>query len=376
MLQLQKSIMLMLSLTLSACSQIPTVTLETTASVPATPTFTPFVAGTETALAAELASPTPWVAGTETALAVLSATPTPWVAGTETALAAASSSATPTLVPSLTPFPTFAQSALPEGTLPPFITFTPFALLEETFSPVLYGSGPFLLVGGVLKGNGWLSGVQAARYIGNEMVYDFFSPNGSIQVQGNVLEFSPTCRNHYMRSSFVLPEPMVGVASGWITEKRGTTDISTDDPFYVQAVAEWFGSQGNSPTEIHITRILQADIEGDGVDEVLLSASFFKEKTLTFSTETGDYSIVLMRKVIGNNILTIPLVKDYYVSSVPNIEISYPNTYTLAEVVDLNGDGTLEVIVDVRRWEGWGAIVYRLDGQNVREVIRTICSIS
>jgi hypothetical protein len=166
---------------------------------------------------------------------------------------------------------------------------------------------------------------------------------------------------------------MVGVVSGWITEKRATIDLATDDPTYVQAVAEWFQSQGNSPTEIHITRILQADIEGDGVNEILLSASYFKEKSFTFYTETGDYSVVLMRKVIGNNVLTIPLVKDYYVSSIPELEMSYPNTYTLAEAVDLNGDGTLEVIVDVRRWEGWGAIVYRVDGQNVREVLRAVC---
>jgi len=71
--------------------------------------------------------------------------------------------------------------------------------------------------------------------------------------------------------------------------------------------------------------------------------------------------------------ITIPLVNDYYVSTDPEFEMSYPNTYTLAEALDLNGDGTLEVIVDVRRWEGWGAIVYRVDGQNVREVMRAIC---
>jgi len=53
--------------------------------------------------------------------------------------------------------------------------------------------------------------------------------------------------------------------------------------------------------------------------------------------------------------------------------MSYPNTYTLVEAVDLNDDGTLEVIVDVRRSEGWGAIIYRVDGQNVREVLRAVC---
>jgi hypothetical protein len=41
--------------------------------------------------------------------------------------------------------------------------------------------------------------------------------------------------------------------------------------------------------------------------------------------------------------------------------------------VDLNQDGTLEVVVGVSRWEGGGAIVYRIDGQNVREVVRSVC---
>ena len=353
MLLLRKSISIILLFTLSACSQNPGAPIETVA----TATFTPFVAGTETAIAANLASPTPWVEGTETALAVLSASPTPWIAGTETALAVSSATPTPFALPAI-----------------PFPTFTPPAFTPGTFSPVLYGSGPFLLLGGVKTDHGWLSGVQAAQYIGDEMVYDFLSPNGFMQIQGSDLEFSPTCGNHFMRSTVVTPEPMVGVVSGWISEKRATTDLATDDPSYIQAVTEWFQSQGNSPAEIHITRILQVDMEGDGVNEVLLSASYFKEK-FAFLTETGDYSVVLMRKVIGKNVVTMPLVKDYYISSVPEFEVTYPNTYTLADAVDLNHDGTLEVIVDVRRWEGGGAIVYRVDGQNVREVLRTICGV-
>ena len=345
MITVKKSFMIFVSLfSLIACSQKPIITPKATTS-------------------ASAASATPWVAGTEMALA----SPTPWIAGTETALAVLSSSSTPTLVPSLTPLPTFTPAGIP-----PFPTFTPYPLSEGTFSPVLYGSGSFLLVGGIKKGDGWISRVQAAQYMFNEMDYDFFNPNGSVQIQGSALEFDPTCGNHFMPSSAVLPEAMVGVASAWITEKRGTTDLSTDDPAYNQAVAEWFQSQGNSPAEIRITRILQVDMEGDGVNEVLLSASYFTEK-FAFLTETGDYSVVLMRKVIGNNVLTIPLVKDYYVSSDPELEMSYPNTYTLAEAIDLNSDGTLEVIVDVRRWEGSGAIVYRVDGQNVREVMRAIC---
>ena len=106
------------------------------------------------------------------------------------------------------------------------------------------------------------------------------------------------------------------------------------------------------------------------MNEVLLSATYFKDES-RHMTETGDYSVVLLRKVSGNQVLTVPLISDYYVSSAP--ELSYPKTYTLAEAIDLNQDGNLEVVVDVSRWEGAGAIVFRVDGQNVREVLRAIC---
>ena len=363
MSRLQKSILLVL-LFASACVPGPSVPSEAAA----TPTFTPYVGGTKTALAVAetqtaqaLSSPTPWVAGTQTAQAISSSSPTPYVAGTQTAEAIPSTVTANTL----TPLPTFS---FPTAT--PAVGFSPVP--EGTFSPVFYGSGSFLLLGGFKTDRGWLSGADASAYVDPEKVYDFFGRSGPIQVPGSPLEFNLTCRNYFMHSSVVMSEAMVGVTSGWVTQRRATTDLSIDDPTYIQAVTEWFQSQGNSPAEIHVTRILQADIEGDGVNEVLLSASYFQD-TSGHMTRTGDYSVVLMRKVTGNEVVTIPLVKDYYVSSVPELELSYPRTYTLSQALDLNRDGTLEVIVHVSRWEGGGAIVYRVDGQNVREVMRVIC---
>ena len=363
MIRVKTSLMMIVLLfSLLACSQGPL------APPAATPTFTPHVGGTQTALAAGLASPTPWIGGTETALANL--TPTPWVAGTETALA----NLTPTpwipgtetalAVASSTPTPLPAFDFSATATLPPPV------IEEGTFSPVFYGSGSFLLLGGFKQDQGWVAAENAFAYVSNEAEYDFFSPRGFIKLRGGTLEFSPTCRHYSMRSSAVLPESMVGVASGWVTGQREVRDLSLTDPSYIQAVTEWFQSQGNSPAAIQITRILQADLEGDGVNEILLSASYFKD-TSGHMTETGDYSVVLMRKVSGNQVLTLPLIGEYYVSSAP--ELSYPKTYTLAEAIDLNQDGTLEVVVDVSRWEGGGAIVFRVDGQNVREVLRAIC---
>jgi hypothetical protein len=78
-----------------------------------------------------------------------------------------------------------------------------------------------------------------------------------------------------------------------------------------------------------------------------------------------------MRKVAGNDAMTIPLVADFYISK--ELEITYPRTYFLANFIDLNQDGILEVVVGIQKWEGFGAVVFQIDGQNVTEALRAEC---
>jgi hypothetical protein len=89
-------------------------------------------------------------------------------------------------------------------------------------------------------------------------------------------------------------------------------------------------------------------------------------------TEAGDYSLVLMRKLTGNIVLTISVVEDVYTSQEP--ELRFPFTYSIANFIDLNQDGILELVVEINRWEGFGAAVYEVDGQEVNQVLREICA--
>jgi hypothetical protein len=187
---------------------------------------------------------------------------------------------------------------------------------------------------------------------------------------GKTPQVFPSCQGYTITTEIDVNEVgMVSVLDGWTITKRPTTEISADDPFYRQVVLDWLTSEGVNAPEIQSLRIFRVDLEGDGTDEVFISATHLDESQ--HMTRAGDYSIVLMRKVVGNDAVTNALVGDVYNSQAP--ELTYPRTYSLANFIDLNQDGIAEVIVEIQQWEGFGAIVYQIDGDDVIQTLRAEC---
>ena len=328
MITVKKSFMIFVLLfSLVSCSQKPIVTSEAIA----TPSFTPWVEGTEMALA----SPTPWIAGTQTAL---------------------------------------AQPALP--TLPP-LTSTPGVMEKPTdFSPVLYGGKLydttfFLLLGGVSR-DAWLAPDESVARFAGEVTYSLHNMEyvDKYFLWGKAPEFSPTCKVYTIGTDADPGEAgFVATLDGWNVTKRDVDELSADGQFYQQAVIDWLADEGVDASQLGTLQIFRVDIEGDGSDEIFISASYLDDSQHT--TKAGDYSIVLMRKISGNDVITKLVVGDVYDSK--DLEITYPRTYSLANFIDLNQDGVLEVVVGFQKWEGFGASVLQIDGQNVIQSLRAEC---
>lgn len=100
------------------------------------------------------------------------------------------------------------------------------------------------------------------------------------------------------------------------------------------------------------------------MDEIFLSATRLDNSQHT--TRAGDYSVVLMRRVVGNEAVIHLITGDLYTS--PGADISFPRTYSLANFIDLDRDGNLELVVDIQGWEEFGALVYQINGQDLIEV--------
>jgi hypothetical protein len=268
-----------------------------------------------------------------------------------------------TSTPTSTPLSTFTPSPLP--------TFTPAGMeMPPNFSPILYGQKYdantfFILLGGV-EGSEWLTPDQTvARFAGASEYSVYTFANQNFEIHGNTPELSPPNQSYFIGTDGTFNEfGMVGVAQGWPALQRDTQELSSDIEIYQQVVLDWLNAQGVSAPQLDVLRIFRVDIEDDGVDEIFINSTHLDESQHT--TKAGDYSIILMRKVVGNDAVTLPIVGDVYDSQ--ELEVTFPQTYSLANFIDLNQDGVLEVVVDVQKWEGDGAIVYQIDGQEIREL--------
>lgn len=146
--------------------------------------------------------------------------------------------------------------------------------------------------------------------------------------------------------------PEFGVISDWNPVPRTWVDVSPLPDVYLQTIESALSNAGLDPATAVVDQAIRVDLEGDGVDEVLISAND------TYDYGTGAtpeaYSVVLLRKVINEQVETAILFANY---GEPGEELSaYFARSRIAGFADLNGDGKLEVITQEDYYEG-GAII-------------------
>ena len=281
---------------------------------------------------------------------------------------ASPSPATPPDVP--TPDPTLTATFIPTSP-PPSITPAPVITMPPGFSPVMYGkkydaNTYFLLLGGVL-GSDWITPDAVTDQFAAEWDYDVYTLSESFQVHGYAPDFSPPNQLYTIGTDVMVDKAgMVAVAKGWPVLQRDAEELSSENVFYQQVVLDWLKLEGVSAPESGLLTIFRVDIEGDGVDEIFINAVHLDESQHT--TKAGDYSIILMRKVAGNDAVTVPVVADVYRSQ--EAQVTFPRTYSTTNFIDLNQDGVLEIVVGIEKWEGDGAAVYQINGQQVVECLR------
>jgi hypothetical protein len=128
-------------------------------------------------------------------------------------------------------------------------------------------------------------------------------------------------------------------------------------PEHLAIVEDQLRAAGIQGVPIVLQQLLRVDLEGDGTDEVLIVAEH-PEANTGGGPLAGWYGMVLLHRVVGSGgTETIPLALTTFIVDNPD---NYPTfaRHRVSAIADLNGDGTMEVVVDDTYFESYQTAVF------------------
>lgn len=148
----------------------------------------------------------------------------------------------------------------------------------------------------------------------------------------------------------------IGSDAKWNFVPRIPGEIRVGSTSYKSIVAGYLKSKGILKPVVNIKQAYRIDLEGDGTDEVLITATRYKDG-LSSHASVGDYSVILLRKIVGKKVVTYELAGEYVKKKV---EFGAPMEFEISAIADLNGDGKMEIVTYGAYYEGEAAGAYEL----------------
>ena len=303
---------------------------------------------------------------------VIGATPTPAV----TPSPSPKPTATPTATPMPTPVPTPTPAPTPEN-VPMFTEF-----IEPGEDTVIIANSRGLIIGGYSDGV-WLSHSQAAAYCGGRMTFyersmdgfkDTIKSIGLIMDNGGGLEIGSgtaslgdrTDYNDFMLLDTDLPEAEQAHTDSVLyycqqdrfPKIQKVTD-TTQFLLIVQGILdEEFGA---GTVAAQISDAYSVDLDGDGTTETIVNACNNENHDFENNISGYWYSIAFIVEESG---AICEIQQQCWNGYVEDIEF-----VCVRGVLDVNGDGVYELIVEREGYEWWLVDVIQYDGQNFWPVI-------
>jgi hypothetical protein len=178
------------------------------------------------------------------------------------------------------------------------------------------------------------------------------------------------------------PKPQEGtiaLAAPWNALPRKPRVIDTTQQVYLDAVRDFLKSKGIEQPKVKIDNMIRVDLDGDGEDEVLISATnyFSKNDRVPMRSPEGSYSMVLLRRQVAGKVETQLVEGEFYPKAYVSDDGSFnaPNAYKVIAVLDLDGDGKMEVVVASQYYEGQETTIYRCDPKKIEALLSVACGV-
>jgi hypothetical protein len=236
-------------------------------------------------------------------------------------------------------------------------------------------------------GNGkWIKSEEAAKTLSDERTYQIYGLTQSLgQAKGGKPKPSQEDVCSDVLTVSLSPKPNKGtiaLAAPWNALPRKPRLVDPTQKVYVDAVRDFLKTKRIEQQKVKIENILRVDLDGDGEEEVLISATnyFQKDEGVPMRSPAGSYSMVLLRRVVAGKVETQLVEGEFYPKVYPNAtdddaSFNAPNAYKVIAVLDLDGDGKMEVVLASNYYEGAATTIYRCDPKKVEALLSVACGV-
>lgn len=228
------------------------------------------------------------------------------------------------------------------------------------------------LLGGFSQGK-WLSPGDTAKALKGGETYQLYTltqplgkGRGSKPKLNPVVEVGPDFSVTFTPAP-KSQEPVVAVGGTWKAMPRQPRLLTENLQPYIAAAAEILKSKGIANPQVNLTQVIEIDLDGDGVHEVLVCARRFTMAHLSDNLNDGDYSMVFLQKRAGEKVRNILIEGQFQTASRPEPGLAL--TWQVVGLVDAGGDGVMEMVVNYTYYEGGGARLHQFKGEKVELVL-------
>jgi hypothetical protein len=227
----------------------------------------------------------------------------------------------------------------------------------------------------------WIKAEEAAKALPDETTYRVY---GLTQAFGEAKGGKPepskddVCSDVLAVSlSLKVEKGVIALAAPWNALPRKPRAMDTTQQVYVDAARDFLKTKGIDQPKVKIDSILRVDLDGDGEDEVLISATnyFSKDERLPMRSPAGSYSMVFLRRVVAGKVESQLVEGEFHPKAYVRKEDSFdaPNAYKVIATLDLDGDGKMEIVVGSNYYEGEAITIYRCDPKKVEALLSVAC---
>lgn len=231
--------------------------------------------------------------------------------------------------------------------------------------------GMGVLLGGVAEGR-LMTAKALAPFVRGGETYSLYTLTGRLKGSFQGSKVLPQESPLWDLMVKLTPAPPVqksifGVAGSWNALPRTPQFLSTDDDTYKALTTDLLKKKGIATPRVRLTQVIKIDLAGDGTAAVLVAATYFAHGVKAGVTiKAGDYSVVYLRQVVAGKAQTYILGGEFHPQ---DLNQNLATEFKVGAVLDLDGDGVMEIVIHSRYYEGAGTEVFKLQNNRPLKVM-------